>query len=106
MLTAKKLQCNLSKGVTHKVIQAEDALNLNALLLSGNSSKLFSTDLTRKRMPPMTSSILMTINKCEFSSCLYFFMQFYKNCRVIENGEALATEFKMLQNFIYYAAQY
>ncbi|RCN37251.1 hypothetical protein ANCCAN_16864 [Ancylostoma caninum] len=48
-----------------KVIQAEDALNLNALLLSGNSSKLFSTDLTRKRMPPMTSSILMTINKCE-----------------------------------------
>uniref|UniRef100_A0A8L8JXM9 BED-type domain-containing protein n=1 Tax=Heligmosomoides polygyrus TaxID=6339 RepID=A0A8L8JXM9_HELPZ len=50
-----------------KVIQAEDALNLNALLLSGNSSKLFSTDLTRKRMPPMTSSILMTINKCEFS---------------------------------------
>ncbi|VDL84704.1 unnamed protein product [Nippostrongylus brasiliensis] len=48
-----------------KVIQAEDALNLNALLLSGNSSKLFSTDLTRKRMPPMTSSILMTINKCK-----------------------------------------
>ncbi|KJH44780.1 hypothetical protein DICVIV_09184 [Dictyocaulus viviparus] len=46
-----------------KVIQAEDALNLNALLLSGNSSKLFTTDLTRKRMPPMTSSILMTINK-------------------------------------------
>ncbi|KHJ80521.1 hypothetical protein OESDEN_19804 [Oesophagostomum dentatum] len=46
-----------------KVIQAEDALNLNALLLSGNSGKLFSTDLTRKRMPPMTSSILMTINK-------------------------------------------
>ncbi|RCN31369.1 hypothetical protein ANCCAN_22845, partial [Ancylostoma caninum] len=50
-----------------KVIQAEDALNLNALLLSGNSSKLFSTDLTRKRMPPMTSSILMTINKCELA---------------------------------------
>uniref|UniRef100_A0A1I7X1E7 BED-type domain-containing protein n=1 Tax=Heterorhabditis bacteriophora TaxID=37862 RepID=A0A1I7X1E7_HETBA len=46
-----------------KVIQAEDALNLNALLLSGNSSKLFSTDLSKKRMPPMTSSILMTINK-------------------------------------------
>lgn len=54
-------------NVCFQVIQAEDALNLNALLLSGNSSKLFSTDLTRKRMPPMTSSILMTINKCEFS---------------------------------------
>ncbi|CAI4228944.1 unnamed protein product [Auanema sp. JU1783] len=45
-----------------KVIQAEDALNLNALLLSGNSNKLFSPD-PRKRIPPMTSSILMTINK-------------------------------------------
>lgn len=42
---------------------AEDALNLNALLLSGNTSKLFNVDANRKRMPPMTSSILMTINK-------------------------------------------
>ncbi|CAD6188559.1 unnamed protein product [Caenorhabditis auriculariae] len=46
-----------------KVIQAEDALNLNALLLSGNTSKLLNPDSNRKRMPPMTSSILMTINK-------------------------------------------
>ncbi|CAI5445663.1 unnamed protein product [Caenorhabditis angaria] len=46
-----------------KVILAEDALNLNALLLSGNTSKLFNVDANRKRMPPMTSSILMTINK-------------------------------------------
>ncbi|ULU01928.1 hypothetical protein L3Y34_001901 [Caenorhabditis briggsae] len=46
-----------------KVIMAEDALNLNALLLSGNTSKLFNVDANRKRMPPMTSSILMTINK-------------------------------------------
>ncbi|CAB3403282.1 unnamed protein product [Caenorhabditis bovis] len=46
-----------------KVILAEDALNLNALLLSGNTSKLFNLDANRKRMPPMTSSILMTINK-------------------------------------------
>ncbi|CAJ0578839.1 unnamed protein product, partial [Mesorhabditis spiculigera] len=41
-----------------KVIEAEDALNLNALLLSGNTGRG-----QKRQLPPMTTSILQTINK-------------------------------------------
>lgn len=47
-----------------KVIEAEDQLNLNALLLSGNAAAgLGGKDNRKRSLPPMTSSILMTISK-------------------------------------------
>ncbi|CAJ0942339.1 unnamed protein product, partial [Mesorhabditis belari] len=46
-----------------KVIEAEDALNLNALLLSGNAGGLLGGRAQKRQLPPMTSSILHTINK-------------------------------------------
>ncbi|GMT18638.1 hypothetical protein PFISCL1PPCAC_9935 [Pristionchus fissidentatus] len=47
-----------------KVIEAEDQLNLNALLLSGNAAAgLAGKDNRKRSLPPMTSSILMTISK-------------------------------------------